>query len=566
MAGEFKLTKKVADEAVDLLKQVKAEGKLDDLASKVGLDVEVLNEIAEKGASNVKGGKGILRSIVENLGGAIEGVQTEVNTLLGRRRNIPEGGVPPPAAGAIEVVGQIPEGAGKGFRMIPGSGEPGGGGPLARTAEILESQTVDPSTRAPTSSETALTTVPGYVPTREPLISQEEISKSAAAGQARAQAEGASRKRRLEAQDGGGGPAAREELSALGEAGIPLDLTLPKGLKVGATVVGGAAALVGAGAALKNYVQRPEAQKETPTLVATGVDSTEAVSDTVQKTATQMEPDKAQQLQVQAKEVLTLQDALERALAAERSEEKKEKERLALYRLLDRVAEGVTAALGSYALLNKGSLYAPEFDKGPKIDWDAKFKAVQSEYQGLRNDLINRYKIDMRAQEREEEQALEREKLGIQKEGKRQAQRAEEEAKREATMNKLQGSLAVAMDEATPPGRLLTEKKSMVTAGASLIGQKQTDALLQQALDEAKANRGFVTSIKEFLGMDVKMKPEEQAKVTRRFAELLGQSVEGGQAPAVDNMVTVTVNGQAGKIPKDQLEAFRKQYPNAEVQ
>lgn len=537
MAGEFKLTKKVADEAVDLLKQVKAEDKLDDLASKVGLDAEVLNEIAEKGTSKVKGGKGILGSVVQKLGGAIEGMQTEVNTLLGRRRNIPEGGAPPSAAGVVDVLGQPPEGAGKGFRMIPGSGEPGGG-PLVPTPNVGAIAQSQP--KAKSSGPGALATIQEKFQGQDPVTGAPMTLLPP--------------------------PGRREELlsESLSEAqpgidaGIPLDLTLPKGLKVGA----GAAALVGAGAGLKNYIQRPEAQKETPTLVATGVDSTEAVSDTVQKTATQMEPDKAQQLQVQAKEVLTLQDALERALAAERSEEKKEKERLALYRLLDRVAEGVTAALGSYALLNKGSLYAPEFDKGPKIDWDAKFKAVQSEYQGLRNDLINRYKIDMRAQEREEEQALEREKLGIQKEGKRQAQRAEEEAKREATMNKLQGSLAVAMDEATPPGRLLTEKKSMVTAGASLIGQKQTDALLQQALDEAKANRGFVTSIKEFLGMDVKMKPEEQAKVTRRFAELLGQSVEGGQAP----MVTVTVNGQTGKIPKDQLEAFRKQYPNAEVQ
>jgi hypothetical protein len=155
----------------------------------------------------------------------------------------------------------------------------------------------------------------------------------------------------------------------------------------------------------------------------------------------------------------------------------------------------------------------------------------------------------MRAEERAAEMELEREKLGIQKKEK-EAEKAEKaqakqtaeaekaEAKREATFNKMQGALATALDETTPPGRLLTEKKNLVTMGSSLIGAEPTNALLQQALDEAKANRGLSTTIKQFLGMDVKMKPEEQAKVTRRFAELLNTKLEEApqapQAPAPD--------------------------------
>jgi len=253
MAGEVKLGVKAVEEVTDLLRQAKAGGKLDDLADKTGFDAEVLNEIAEKGVKNVKGGKGILGSVVEKLGGAIEGVQTEVNTLLGRRKAIPEGTVPPSAKGAVDITGPVDGVRGKGFTM---QAEPRGG-PLARTAEILEGQTVDPITKAPMSTETALAPIPGYGPTREPLISQEEISKSAAAGQARDQAEAAARTRRMEAEAGGPGgfQAAQEELSALGEAGIPLDLTLPKGLKVGAGVAAGAGAVGGLTVAYKNYVQ-----------------------------------------------------------------------------------------------------------------------------------------------------------------------------------------------------------------------------------------------------------------------------------------------------------------------
>jgi hypothetical protein len=125
MAGEsFKLTKKVADEAVDLLKQAKTGDKLDDLANKVGLDVEVLDEIVEKGVKNVKGGRGVLGSVVEKLGGAIEGVQAEVNTLLGRRRAIPEGTTPPSAAGTVDITGPVDGVRGKGFTM---QAEPRGG-------------------------------------------------------------------------------------------------------------------------------------------------------------------------------------------------------------------------------------------------------------------------------------------------------------------------------------------------------------------------------------------------------------------------------------------------------
>jgi len=205
--------------------------------------------------------------------------------------------------------------------------------------------------------------------------------------------------------------------------------------------------------------------------------------------------------------------------------------------------------MGSYALLQRGSPFAVDFSKGPKIDWDARYNSIQKEYQGLRDELINKYKIDMRAEERAQERELEREKFDIQKkekeaadnekaEAKRTAAADKAEAKREATFNKMQGSLAIALDDTTNPGRLLTEKKNLVTMGSSLIGAKTTDTLLQQALDEAKANRGWSTTIKEFLGMDVKMKPEEQAKVTRRFAELLNTKLEEApqapQAPAPD--------------------------------
>lgn len=547
MAGEVKLGAKAVEEVTDLLRQAKAGGKLDDLADKTGFDAEVLNEIAEKGVKNVKGGKGILGSVVEKLGGAIEGVQTEVNTLLGRRKAIPEGTVPPSAKGAVDITGPVDGARGKGFTMQAEAR----GGPLARTAEILENQTVDPVTRAPMSSQTALTTIPGYGPTPQPLISQEEISKSAAAGQARAQAEGAARTRRLEAEAGGpeGFQASQEELSALGKTGVPLDLTLPKGLKVGAGVAAGAGALGGLTVAYKNYVQKPEAQQQIPSAVAAEVEGPEQLATVVDKAVPAMEPEKAQQLQAQAKEVLTLGQQLEKALARERDAEKKEKDRLAMFRLIDKIADGVATAMGSYALLQRGSPFAVDFSKGPKIDWDARYNSIQKEYQGLRDELINKYKIDMRAEERAAEMELEREKLGIQKkekeaekaekaEAKRTAEAEKAEAKREAMFNKMQGSLATAMDETTPPGRLLTEKKNLVTMGSSLIGAEPTNALLQQALDEAKANRGLSTTIKEFLGMDVKMKPEEQAKVTRRFAELLNTKLEEApqapQAPVLD--------------------------------
>ena len=562
MAGEFRLGTEAVQEVIEILKDARAGGKLEDVANKAGFDVEVINDIVEKGVKNVKGGKGILSALVEKLGGAVEGVQTEVNTILGRRKAIPEGTVPPSAKGAVDITGPVDGARGKGFTM---QAEPRGG-PLARTAEILENQTVDPVTGAPMSSQTALTTIPGYGPTREPLISQEEISKSAAAGQARVQAEGDARTRRMEADANGPGgfQAAQEELSALGETGIPLDLTLPGGLKVGVGVVAGAGALGGLTVAYKNYVQKPEAQQQIPSAVAAEIKNPQDVTGIVDKAVPAMEPEKAQQLQAQAKEVLTIAQQLERTLqtsqAQLRKDEKAEKDRLALFRLFDKIADGVATAMGSYALLQRGSPFAVDFSKGPKIDWDARYNSIQKEYQGLRDELINKYKIDMRAEERAQERELEREKFDTQKKEKEAADDAkaeakltadakQAEAKREATFNKLQGSLAIALDETTKPGRLLTEKKNLVTMGSSLIGAKTTDALLQTALDEAKANRGWSITIKEFLGMDVQMKPEEQAKVTRRFAELLNTKLEEApQAPQAP---------QAEKAPEDPAERLK---------
>jgi len=487
MAGKVKLGAEAVDAAVGLLKEADSAGKLADLAQEANIPVQALEDIIEKGAKT-KAGKSAVTSLVSAFGEGIESLQGKVNSLLGRE-----------STALVPVVS----------------------GPLAKTRQALGEPVnmgFDATTGAPMSVQPKAPPFGAAAPEKLPLPP----------------------------------PGRREETlrESLGEAAqVPEDLggvALPK-MPTTKQVAGTGAALLGGIAGLnlayKNYVQRPEAQQQIPSAVAAEVEGPEQLATVVDNAAPAMEPEKAQQLQAQAKEVLTLGQQLEKALARERDAEKKEKDRLAMFRLIDKIADGVATAMGSYALLQRGSPFAVDFSKGPKIDWDARYNSIQKEYQGLRDELINKYKIDMRAEERAAEMELEREKLGIQKkekeaekaekaEAKRTAETEKAEAKREAMFNKMQGSLATALDETTPPGRLLTEKKNLVTMGSSLIGAEPTNALLQQALDEAKANRGLSTTIKQFLGMDVKMKPEEQAKVTRRFAELLNTKLEEApQAP-----------------------------------
>jgi hypothetical protein len=575
MAGEAKITKKVVEGAEKLLSNV-PEDKLDNVAAQLGVDVDLVKSSIK--APGTKAAKEFFSTSLEKVGKTLESWQMFLDDAVGRTetRNrgfiysdaatapaskyAAGGGAPPPVNQAEAITTTPPTPPNYTLSPQPDDFVGPRAGPLV-PAQSQALQRVQRNLPVVTGSRKDV-----------PIISPDEVAELGAAGQTRVQAEGAARTRRMEAEAGGpaGFQASQEELSALGETGIPLDLTLPGGLKVGAGVAAGAGALGGLTVAYKNYVQRPEAQQQIPSAVAAEVEGPEQLATVVDKAVPAMEPEKAQQLQAQAKEVLTLGQQLEKALARERDAEKKEKDRLALFRLIDKIADGVATAMGSYALLQRGSPFAVDFSKGPKIDWDARYNSIQKEYQGLRDELINKYKIDMRAEERAAEMELEREKLGIQQkekeaekaekaEAKRTAAADKAEAKREATFNKMQGALATALDETTPPGRLLTEKKNLVTMGSSLIGAKTTDTLLQQALDEAKANRGWSTTIKEFLGMDVKMKPEEQAKVTRRFAELLNTKLEEApQAPQAPQAPTGLVpmrapDGRLLQVPANRV-------------
>ncbi|NDD53366.1 hypothetical protein EBZ39_05750 [bacterium] len=437
MAGEAKLGAKAAEEVIDLLKQAKSGDQLETLATKTGFDVEALDDVVQKGVGKggVKGGKDLLKSIVDKLGGTIESVQTEVNTLLGRTRDVGGGQVPPSAKGQVEITGPV-DGLtrGKGFTMAPRVGEQGEALPVpvsTKQAGALEGQAVIEPEVLDSPRMTSLQTKMGRAAedatTIQPRLALPEGQTEAA------------------------------KMSQTPSQKMLEAATAPKPQQMSMAKKAAAAGLVGLGAGFSKEANAPVVIKES------GIDKVEDVKGLADKAEAQgaVTPEQKAVVVQQVEQVAKAQKSLGEIL---QEEYKQDKARIELLRLTETIMNGLVTAIGANALLNRGSPYAVDFSKGPKTDWAGELDRLQKDFKIQMDALNEKYKLEAhekqeterearRKYEFEETQKLSREKLEAQKAKQSQAAGAAKtiaESKALEKQNKAYSQLLKAVENKKP--------------------------------------------------------------------------------------------------------------------
>jgi len=573
MAGETKVFKSIQQG----LQELNEAGKLDDLSAKTGIDSEKLTELAEQGTKS-KQGKQFLGSILEKLGGKIESVQTEFDILLGRKRDVGGGATPPAVqpAFATEVTGPLTQGAGKGFTTAPSQGPIGG--PLvpqqSRLARVGE--TLDRVTGAPMSSETGL--VP-YSPRMErPVATAAEVS--AAAAQAKPGQAGAGVSELTPGAKIARGEESRMQAERAADFGLNLDLGItpsPKAVKAGLGITAGGAAAYGGYRLLDRTKLAPQDAEKLSVVNASGVDSPESLEQVTAQAEQQgaLKPEQGQVIKDQVQQVKEVKETLEQMFARTEKKFEADKARLELFQAIDTIANGLASAIGSAALLNRGSPYAVDFSKGPQVNWDAQFDRLSKDFNSKIGIIKEKYKIEERRKEQEELRGYRQAKLGLEAQ-KLEADKAKEAAAvetktaagREELTNKVLGTLEKMSAPDITQAALSTQAAKLTTDGRKLLGDAVYKQVLADAAKIAEEDVGrfekAVKAAKEFVGLPAS--PEDKKQYVRRINALrdaMSKRLSGeSAAPA---MVTVEVDGQVGQIPADQVENFKKQYPNAIV-
>ena len=427
MADQVKITKKVLDEAASILQAV-PEDKLDDVASKLGVDSDLVKESLKNPKS--KQAKEFFTTSLKKVGENLEGMQKFVDQALGRgkpeaielgtKREIGVGGQPPAVEKKfkIDYSGRPTPGTGKGFTSRPAPEAIGG--PLvpvtqqsttSRLEDIaarLQNQTTDPVTKAPMSTETAL--VPSGPRIDLPAISAEEVTATATAAATKAKP----RKSGQGIKEGylrGRQPSLQEEISGQMEQLPEYNLGIGPSKR---TMAKAGLGVAGAGAAAAGYrlfgdkplSQQPDAPS---TLKAGDVKDTQELVDLADKAAPTLPPEQAQKAKENAEKIKTIQDLL-----ADVEKRKQQKvDRIELMQAIETMAHGLVTAIGAGVMLNRGSPFAVDFSKGPKVDWASQLDRLQKDFDTQTNALIKKYGIEEDMKAKQEELALKKRGLDI---------------------------------------------------------------------------------------------------------------------------------------------------------
>jgi len=507
MAGEAKFGKKAAEEVIDLLKQAKSGDQLETLATKTGFDVEVLDDVVQKGIGKggAKGGKDLLKSVVEKLGGTIENVQAEVNTLLGRTRDVTGGQVPPSAKGMVETTGPVDATKGKGFTITPSVGQAGEAPPaivkpsgLPKPGEVITPEVVEPGRLPALQSKVRKGTIDAeVVPGRLALPpGQAEVPPPAALSQTPTQ----------------------RALEAATAPKPPQQTPVPK--KSAAAAVG--LGIAGLGAGFSKEANAPT------TIKAAEVDKVQDLSPAINKAVDQgaVTPEQKSVLENQAEQLEIAAQSLEQKLT---TEYEKKKARVELMQLAETVMSGLVTAIGANALLNRGSPYAVDFSKGPKTDWAGEFDRLQKDYATQMGAIMQKYKLEAaekRAQAREEAQESRfqrtmemREKELEAKQGQvagTAAQKAQEKAAaaKDKAFAELSGALASLKEKSTP----ISTKQVVANATKLGIPKEEIDLLVSKTTGKGLFNLADEDKVAEILE---KYRPGQQAAAPAAQAEAL---------------------------------------------
>lgn len=568
MAGEVKLGAKTLNSIAETLSEIPID-KREAAAAKLGFDVDALNQVIAN--PKAKGAKALLTNVAEKLGGGIEATQEFVNQVLGRAKTdlemvgakAAQGGKVPPAvqpAFRAESLGKE-----RGYTTQPPIGGPIVPAPQSKalqtaqkTPSFYPSETVDAATGAPMSSQTAV--VPYGSAFDRPTAAQAEVAGAAAqakpgpAGRGVSEMTPEAKTPRAEGY--------RTEAERAADLGLSMDMNLTpearRAAKYGLGLGGVAAAGLGAKALLeqKPFAVNPEAQQAAPTVAIAGTDTPEKVNSVVDNavSAGGLTGEQGEQVKQQ---VQTLEQVLEAAQAKLGKKLDQDRARIEFYQLLDKVVDGVASMIGANALMNKNLPYALDFSKGPQIDWNARLASVTKEYQTGVANLMSKYKIEKTAEmaqaraaerklEKEEERAfrqeMQTERLAAERQAAEQKQITKAEETAEGKAAKLSASVALALDETIAPGRLLTEKKNLITLGIDQFGKDEINSMIKKATEGVEGDRNVLRQLgvswDALWGADEKLNAKEQQAVTKKFAELLNERMTKqalGQAPAAES-------------------------------
>jgi len=172
--------------------------------------------------------------------------------------------------------------------------------------------------------------------------------------------------------------------------------------------------VAGAGAAAAGYrlfgdkplSQQPDAPS---TLKAGDVKDTQELVDLADKAAPTLPPEQAQKTKENAEKIKTIQDLL-----ADVEKRKQQKvDRIELMQAIETMAHGLVTAIGAGVMLNRGSPFAVDFSKGPKVDWASQLDRLQKDFDTQTNALIKKYGIEEDMKVKQEELALKKRGLDI---------------------------------------------------------------------------------------------------------------------------------------------------------
>ena len=565
MAGEAKVTKKIIDEAADILKTV-PENKLDEVASKLGVDTDFVKQSIKN--PKTKQAKEFFTTSLKKVGESLEGMQKFVDQTLGRakeeavelgtKRDLSMGGQPAAVGEKFKVdfTGRPTPGTGKGFTSTPGVDDRGG--PLVPIKPPEEIPVITPevvSPRMQNVSQKLLTpgvqdaerVSTGLVPggqARPVEVSQEELAGLASKAKPGTPGQGVTERMPRNR------PSLSDEFNAsmgLDEVtGAPMSKVPKKAAGLGAAAAAGAAALASAG--FSKVANAPVVVKEA------AVDKVDDVAPLLEKAKKNVEPDKQAALLQQAQQVTQVAKSIEELFKEVRDENRDKQARIELMKVTETIMHGLVTAIGANALLNRNSPFAVDFSQGPKTDWNAQFDRLQKQFDTQIGFLTEKYKIEeagkravaretQRQAERKEDLAFKEKELAAKQQGQATSAAEAQEKKKETAIASATGIIEKisALDKEKDSQQLATARGQLYKQAKAILPKEELVQVEERAATLFNAEKSKWKEFFRSIGLaSQEPSKKEYGQMTDAFARALNEKINpapgfaGQAAPASD--------------------------------
>lgn len=290
----------------------------------------------------------------------------------------------------------------------------------------------------------------------------------------------------------------------------------------------------------KPLSQQPDAPS---TLQAGDVKDTQDLVDLANKAAPTLPPEQAQKTKENAEKIKTIEDLL-----ADVEKRKQQKvDRIELMQAIETMAHGLVTAIGAGVMLNRGSPFAVDFSKGPKVDWASQLDRLQKDFDTQTNALIKKYGIEEDMKAKQEELALKKRGLDIEeKKVAQQVTKQQAEAMAKLTTEQQKQYKDNLKSFAALKEAVQNKKPGDVQQYATILGANEaTTAKLTEAM-----NQGMWDKILTMLGISEQPTTEQI---------LQGLRPQKPAAPAAAP-AAVTVGGKTYTRPKGMSDADWAEY------